>query len=242
MFDLSGKKALVTGSTQGIGFALAKALADRGATVYINGVAGEAKIKAAVDEGPGSCPAHCDLAQADCAERLYTVTGDLDILILNASVQFRAPWGEVTDAQMDEQFAVNLKASVKLIQKYAPGMIAKKWGRIVTIGSVQQEVPHVDMPVYSALKSAQVNLVRNLAKQFAPHGVTVNNVAPGVIRTPRNMAALSDKAYEKQVLSKIPCGYAGAAEDCAGVVLLLCSEEGRYMTGENIFTDGGMKL
>ena len=242
MFDLTGKKALVTGSTQGIGFTLAETLAAQGATVYINGAVSEEKIKAAVDRIPNAKAAHCDLAQRDCGEKLCQITGDIDILVLNASVQFRASWHEVTDAQMDEQYAVNFKASVKLIQKYAPAMIAQNWGRIVMIGSVQQEVPHVDMPIYSALKSAQVNLVRNLAKQFAPHGVTVNNVAPGVIRTPRNMAALSDTAYEKQVLSKIPCGYAGEAKDCAGAVLLLCSEEGRYMTGENIFTDGGMKL
>ena len=85
-------------------------------------------------------------------------------------------------------------------------------------------------------------MARNLAKQLAPFGITVNNVAPGVIETPRNFDALSDKEYAKQVINGIPAGYAGQPQDCAGLVLLLCSEEGRYMTGEDIYMDGGMKL
>ena len=118
----------------------------------------------------------------------------------------------------------------------------QKWGRIVTIGSVQQAKPHKDMLVYAATKAAQLSMVENLSKQLAPFNITVNNVAPGVIKTPRNFDALADKQYEKQVLSNIPCGYAGEPKDCAPQVLLLCSDEGRYITGENIFIDGGMKL
>lgn len=121
-------------------------------------------------------------------------------------------------------------------------MIKKGWGRIVTVGSVQQEKPHKDMLIYAASKAAQLNMVKNLAKQFAPFGVTVNNVAPGVIATPRNEEALSNKDYAKKVLEGIPCGYAGEAGDCAGGILLLCSDEGRYITGENLIIDGGMKL
>lgn len=243
MFELNGKKALVTGSTQGIGFAIAEALAQYGATVFINGAKDEEKVKAAVKRiGQNSRPALADLSHPDCAECLYEITGDIDILILNASIQFRKPWNEITEEEFDAQIAVNFKASLKLIQKYAPHMMKKHNGRIITIGSVQQEKPHEDMLVYAATKSAQENMVRNLAKQLAPFGITVNNVAPGVIETPRNEAALSDEAYAKLVLSKIPCGYSGQARDCVGQVLLLCSEAGRYITGENIFIDGGMKL
>ena len=106
----------------------------------------------------------------------------------------------------------------------------------------QQRKPHKDMPVYAVAKSAQENMVRNLAKQLAPFGVTVNNVAPGVIETPRNYEALANKEYAKQVRNGIPCGYAGIPTDCSGLVLLLCSEAGRYMTGEDIYIDGVMKL
>jgi len=130
----------------------------------------------------------------------------------------------------------------KLIQKYAPYMQSKRWGRIITVGSVQQQKPHKDMLIYAASKSAQENMARNLAKQLAPFGITVNNVAPGVIETPRNERALADEAYAKQIMDGIPCGHTGVPTDCSGLVLLLCSEEGRYITGDDIYIDGGMKL
>lgn len=242
MFDLTGKKALVTGSTQGIGFAAAKCLGSRGVKVFVNGASSEIKTNAAAERIENSVPVTCDLSKSDCAERLYALTGDIDILVLNASVQYRKEWDKITDEEFDRQINVNLRASLKLIQKYVPYMKSKSWGRIVTVGSVQQTKPHKDMLVYAASKAAQMNMVINLAKQLAPYGITVNNLAPGVIATPRNEAALSDKEYAKKVIDGIPSGYAGAAEDCAGGILLLCSEEGRYITGENLFIDGGMKL
>lgn len=242
MFDLTGKTALVTGATQGIGFAIAKCLAERGAKVFVNGASSEEKCIAACKEIKNSVPARINLAEDDCAEKLYKITGDVDILVLNASVQYRKKWDEITSDEFDTQVRVNFKSSLELIQKYAPKMKENNWGRIVTIGSVQQYKPHKDMAVYAATKSALMNLVTNLAKQLAPFGITVNNMAPGVIATPRNDAALADKEYSKLVLAGIPCGYAGEAEDCAGGVLLLCSDEGRYITGTDLIIDGGMHL
>ena len=241
MFDLKGKKALITGSTQGIGFAIAKALSEAGAQVFLNGSNPE-KAKAAQEKLPEAALAVCDLSRPDAAEVLYGITGEIDILISNASVQYRRAWSEIDEDEMERQININFKAAVRLIKKYAPGMCERGFGRIITVGSVQQEQPHKDMLIYAAMKSAQENMVRNLAKQLAPHGVTVNNIAPGVIETPRNEAALSDAEYAKRVMSWIPAGYAGEAEDCAGIALLLSSKEGRYMTGENIYIDGGMKL
>ena len=165
MFDLSGKKALVTGSTQGIGFAIAKTLAKFGATVFINGAASEEKTQCAAAKIPGAIPVVCDLSQSDCAENLYEKTGDIDILVLNASIQYRTAWDEIDDYEFDKQIAVNFKASLKLIQKYSPYMKKQNWGRIVTIGSVQQAKPHKDMLVYAATKAAQLSMVENLSKQ-----------------------------------------------------------------------------
>ena len=241
MFDLTGKKVLITGSTQGIGLEIAKSLLDAGATVFINGI-NEKKAFLASQQLPGVKIAFCDLSSVDCAEQLYEKTGDIDILILNASIQYRKAWDKITDEEFDKQIAVNFKSSLRLIQKYAPYMQEKKWGRIVTIGSVQQRSPHKDMIVYAASKSAQENMVRNLAKQLAPYGITVNNVAPGVIQTPRNTEALSDPNYYAQILNNIPCGYIGIPGDCSGQVLPLCSEAGRYITGTDIYIDGGMSL
>ena len=242
MFDLTGKTALVTGSTQGIGFEIARQFSECGAVVYINGALSEEKINNVVKSIPNSRPALCDLSKPDCAETLYKITGDIDILILNASIQYRRAWNEIADEEFDQQMTVNFKSSLKLIQKYVPYMQEQKWGRIVTVGSVQQAKPHKDMLVYAASKAAQNNMVMNLAKQLASFNITVNNVAPGVIETPRNFEALADEEYAKMVLAGIPCGHTGEAKDCAGLMLLLCSDEGKYITGENIFIDGGMKL
>lgn len=242
MADFKGKKVLITGSTQGIGLEIARQFSECGAVVYINGAASEEKINNVVKSISNSRPALCDLSNPDCAEILYEITGDIDILILNASIQYRKAWDEISDEEFDRQIAVNFKSSLKLIQKYVPYMKEQKWGRVVTVGSVQQAKPHKDMLVYAATKAAQYNMVMNLAKQLAPFNITVNNVAPGVIETSRNFDALADEEYVKTVLAGIPCGHIGKAKDCAGLMLLLCSDEGKYMTGENIFIDGGMKL
>ncbi len=241
MFDLIGKKALVTGSTQGIGFAVAKKLAEQGALVFVNGRSEDKTLQAA-KRIRGAKVAVCDLSLDGCEKQLYEITGEVDILVLNASVQIRKKWNEITDEEYEAQMNVNFKAPMKLIQIYAPKMLENRWGRIVTVGSVQQAKPHKDMLVYASSKAAMCSMALNLAKQFAPFGVTVNNVAPGVIDTPRNEKALGDEQYAKKVLEGIPSSYVGMPEDCAAQILLLCSDEGRYMTGENIYIDGGMKL
>lgn len=242
MFDLTGKTALVTGSSQGIGKAVAKCLAQHGAKVFVHGGTSLEKSKAASIEIENSVPVVQSLSEPDCAEKLFEMTGPVDILILNASVQVRCAWEDITEEDMELQLRVNLKSSFNLIQKYAPFMKEKGWGRIVTVGSVQQYCPHIHMPIYAASKCAQMSLVENFAKQLSPYGITVNNMAPGVIATPRNADALADEEYAKQVYAKIPTGYAGTPEDCAAGVLLLCSDEGRYIVGTDLIIDGGMHL
>lgn len=243
MFDLTGKTALVTGSSQGIGKAIAALLAKQGAKVFVHASRSMEKAQRAASEmeGETACVVG-DLSVPSEVEALYRQTGDVDILVLNASAQIRNPWDCVTADEMEMQLGVNVKANYRLIQLYQPKMKENGWGRIVTVGSVQQRVPHKDMPIYAASKCAVMSLVENLAKQFAPFGITVNNMSPGVIDTPRNEKALSDPEYHKKVMAGIPMGYAGLPEDCAPVVLLLCSEEGRYITGSNLDVDGGMKL
>ncbi len=243
MFDLTGKTALVTGSSQGIGKAIAALLAKQGAKVFVHASRSMEKAQRAASEmeGETACVVG-DLSVPSEVEALYRQTGDVDILVLNASAQIRNPWDCVTADEMEMQLGVNVKANYRLIQLYQPKMKENGWGRIVTVGSVQQRVPHKDMPLYAASKCAVMSLVENLAKQFAPFGITVNNMSPGVIDTPRNEKALSDPEYNKKVMAGIPMGYAGLPEDCAPAVLLLCSEEGRYITGSNLDVDGGMKL
>ena len=242
MFDLTGKKALVTGSTQGIGFAIAKTLAAYGATVYVNGAASIEKCRATSQKIPNSIPLLADLAGKAGIESLYAASGEVDILVLNASVQQKSDWQTVTAEEFDNQMVCNARNSFLLMQTYAPHMKRQGWGRILTIGSINQYRQHPQLAAYAASKSAQFNIVQNMARQLAPFGVTVNNLSPGVIETPRNREALADKAYRKRIENSIPCGCPGRAEDCAGAALLLCSDAGRYITGIDLIVDGGMHL
>ena len=246
MFDLTGKVAVVTGASQGIGEAIARGLAKQGAKVYVTGATSIEKCKKVTDSinAQGGCaiPVVCDLSKPDAAKEMHRLTGDADILVLNASVQFRKGWQSITEEEIDTQLTVNFKASFQAIQEYEPYMAQNKWGRIVTVGSVQQYRPHKDMAIYAASKCAQMSLVENLAKQVAADGVTINNLSPGVIATPRNTDALADKEYAQKVLAGIPAGYAGVSEDMVGAALLLCSDEGRYITGTDLVVDGGMSL
>jgi len=249
-FDLTGRRALVTGSSRGIGAAIAVALAEAGADVVINHVGTREAALEVVGKieslGRRSVAVEADLGAPGSPKNLINsameALGGIDILVSNVAMQHAENWRDVTREHFDEQVNLNWRSAFELIQLTAPAMIDRRWGRILTIGSVQEANPHPEMVVYSALKAAQTLMVRNLAKQFAPHGVTVNNLAPGVINTDRSRARLTDPAYVNKVLSWIPAGHIGEPEDCAGAALLLCSEAGRYITGQNLFVDGGMSL
>lgn len=242
MFDLTGKTALVTGSTQGIGFAIAKTLAKNGARVFVHGATSMEKCEKASARIENSVPVMADLSESGCAEKLYEQTGDVDILVLNASVQIRGGIDSLSDEDFARQFNTNVRSSMKLAAKHIPYMKNRHYGRIVTIGSVNQYKQNPRLMVYAATKSAQMNFVQTMARELAGFGITVNNIAPGVILTPRNEEVLSDKEYKEKVLSKIPMGYAGTPEDIAPAALLLCSDEGKYITGTDIIVDGGMHL
>jgi NAD(P)-dependent dehydrogenase (short-subunit alcohol dehydrogenase family) len=242
MFNLTGKRALVTGSTQGIGYEIARVLRAYGAEVYIHCSRDEVKARAIAAELQSDLWVTGDLGDSECVKRIFEKTGALDIVVANASVQFRTPWNEISAEEFDRQINVNLRSTLELMQSYVPAMQAKKWGRFLAVGSVQQYRPHMHMAVYAASKCAIQSLVHNVAKQVAKDGVTVNSLVPGVIATPRNNEALSDAEYAKAVLSGIPAGFAGQPSDCAGAALLLCSDAGRYITGIELPVDGGMKL
>ena len=240
------KTALVTGSSRGIGRAIAIRLAQDGYKVIIHGEGNIAKAKetkSIIEQNGGVAEVIIsDLTDIEKTRELCETVKETDVLILNASLQYRTPWQEITTKACYEQLNCNFVSSMMLIQAVADNMKKKGWGRIVTIGSVQEAKPHPDMLVYSASKAAQTNMMQSLSLQLAKDGITVNNVAPGVIYTDRNVEALSDPEYAKKVTDSIPVGFYGEPEDCAGIVSLLCSDEGRYITGQNIFVDGGKSV
>lgn len=249
-FDLTGKNALITGSVRGIGREILLEMARRGANVIVHASSPRPQLEELAAEaralGVQAATAAADLSAVDGATKLAQAArnafGRIDILILNASVQYREPWLNIDDEQFETQVNVNLRSSLKLIQEFAPDMTRNQWGRIVTVGSVQQYRPHPDMLVYSMTKAAVVNGVTSLSKQFAPYGVTINNIAPGVFLTDRNTEALGDPDYREKVLGLIPMRKFAEADDCAATAVWLCSEGARYVTGADIPVDGGMRL
>lgn len=242
----NGNTALVTGSSRGIGRAIARRLARDGYRIVIHCAQNREKadtLRAAIEaEGGQAEVLQADLSDLAQTQALCRRLPPVDVLVLNASMQVRRPWQEIPPEECLRQLDCNFVSSLLLIQAVVPGMKAKGWGRIVAIGSVQEAKPHPEMLVYSASKAAQSNMVHSLALQLAPEGITVNNVAPGVIDTDRNAEALSDPVYAQKVTATIPAGFYGQPSDLAGIVSLLCSEEGRYITGQSIYVDGGKSI
>jgi len=248
-FSLSGRTALVTGSSRGIGRSIALALAQAGADLVIHGTkrgaVAEETLSLMEASGRKVLWVEEDLAahggQA-LGESVLAATGGVDIVVLNASIQSKTDWLTLSRNEAEDQLRANFIASLELAQVLVPSMQEKKWGRLLTVGSVQQAKPHPQMLVYAASKAAQMTMVLHLARQLAPFGITVNNLAPGVILTDRNAGALADPDYSERVRQAVPSGYFGEPGDCAGAALLLCSEAGRYITGQNLYVDGGMSL
>ncbi len=249
-FSLRGRRALITGSGQGIGRAIALAFAGAGADVIVHdidsSVVANETLRDVEQTGSRAILLTGDLGLPGggrtLAEKALAAGEGIDILVANASIQIRREWSGIPVEEAERQWRVNFQSSLEMMQVLAPAMEERKWGRFLAIGSIQQVRPHPAMAVYAATKAAQANLVLSLARQLARAGITANVLAPGVILTPRNEQILSDAAYAEQARERIPAGSFGLPEDCAGAALLLCSDAGRYITGQTLYVDGGMSL
>ena len=251
---LQGKVALVTGSSQGIGQAIAIRLAQEGANVVINYRShpeGAEETLAQVKAAGGNCymvdglTLQGDTGSIADVQRLVSQSvehfGQLDILVNNAGVEKNADFWEVTEADYDAVMNVNVKGIFFAIQAFVQHcMAAQKPGKVINISSVHEELPFPHFAAYCASKGALKMLTRNLSVELAPLGITINNVAPGAIETPINTKLLNDPTKLNALLKNIPLKRLGQPSDVASMVAFLASADADYVTGTTFFVDGGL--
>jgi NAD(P)-dependent dehydrogenase (short-subunit alcohol dehydrogenase family) len=247
--DLCGRVALVTGSSTGIGRQIAEALGARGAAIVAHGIDAEQNAEAYAawrSLGWRCTTCEADLADPNGAATLFrnvaAQLGPPDILVLNASIEIPEPLDLLSPDAMATQAAVNVTANCLLLQATLPAMRERGWGRVVAIGSVQEERPNARHLFYASTKAALTSIILNLARNERSPDVTFNIVRPGAILTDRNREALANADFVRAVVERIPLGRLGDPEDCAGIVSLLCSASGSYLNGAVISVDGGMRL
>ena len=257
-FSMHGRRALVTGGTLSIGRAIVRAFADAGAHLAIHHAA-VADIALGEEEAPAQLARELDsqgvryaLIDADFAvtgeatrtvQQAILALGSIDILVVCASVQQRERFVDISAEQRCRQTQINFHATVELLQAAVPGMRERRWGRILTIGSVNQTRPEAELAIYAALKSAQHSLAINLARQLAADGITVNNLSPGLVATSRNKWRRIDaRQWQAIQVAANPMGRAADPDEMAGAALLLCSEAGSFITGADLQATGGGHL
>jgi 3-oxoacyl-[acyl-carrier protein] reductase len=245
MFDLTGKTALVTGASGGIGGAIAKALHAQGAAVVLSGTRVEALEALKNELGARAFIVQANLADPASVEALPKAAEEaagagIDILVNNAGITKDNLFMRMKDEEWDQVIAVNLTAAFRLSRGVLRGMMKKRWGRIIQISSVVGATGNPGQGNYAAAKAGLVGMTKSLAAEVASRNITVNAVAPGFIQT-----AMTDVLTDQQkemISQRIPAGRMGRPEEIAAAVTYLASEEGAYVTGETIHVNGGMAM
>ncbi len=244
MFDLSGKTALVTGATGGIGGAVAKALHARGATVAISGTRREALDALAAELGDRVHVIPANLSDKDSVEALVPAAeaamGSLDILVNNAGVTRDGLFMRMKDDDWDLVIRVNLEGAFRLCRAAVKGMMKRRTGRIISITSIVGVTGNPGQGNYAASKAGLIGMSKSLAAEVASRGITVNCIAPGFIETPMT-DVLNDKQRET-ILGNVPAGRLGTPEEIAAAVVYLASTEASYVTGQTLHVNGGMAM
>ena len=244
MFDLTGKTALVTGATGGLGAEIARSLHERGATVAISGTREAVLAELAGRLGDRVHVVACDLADSAAVDTLVgraeEAMGGLDILINNAGLTRDGLALRMKDEDWNVVLAVNLTAGFRLARGALRGMMKRRWGRIIGITSVVGVTGNAGQANYAASKAGMIGMSKALAQEVASRGITVNCVAPGFIETPMT-DALNDKQREA-IIGTVPAGRLGTPGDVASAVVYLASEEAAYVTGQTLHVNGGMAM
>jgi len=244
MFDLTGKTALITGATGGIGGAIARALHQQGAAVALSGTRREVLDALAGELKERAHALPCNLADTREVEALVPSAeerlGKLDILVANAGITRDNLFVQLSDEAWDEVIAVNLGASFRLARAAIRGMMRRRFGRIIAITSVVAVTGNAGQGNYAAAKAGMIGMVKSLAQEYARRNITANAIAPGFIAT-----AMTDKLTEKQreaILARVPAGRLGTAADVAAAAVYLASDEAAYVTGQTLHVNGGMAM
>ena len=244
MFDLTGKAALITGATGGIGGSIVRALHAQGAAVALSGTRRDILDGLAAELGERTHALPCDLADAKDTEALVAraeeAMGKLDILVANAGLTRDNLLVQLRDEDWDQVIAVNLTATFRLARAAARGMMRRRFGRIIAITSVVGVTGNAGQAPYVAAKAGITGLIKTIAQEYAKRGVTANCVAPGFIVT-----AMTDKlsaAQRDAIVGKIPAARPGTAEEVAAAVVFLASGEAAYVNGQTLHVNGGMAM
>jgi 3-oxoacyl-[acyl-carrier protein] reductase len=244
MFDLTGRTALVTGATGGIGRAIAHALHVNGATVTISGTRIEMLDSLAGQLGGRVHVVRCNLADQEDVESLVPAAeaamGHIDILVNNAAITRDNIFMRLKNEDWDQVLAVDLTAAFRLTRAAVRGMIRRRFGRIIGIASVVGVTGNAGQANYAAAKAGMIGMTKSLAQEVASRGVTVNAIAPGFIET-----AMTDVLTDKQkdmILARVPAGRLGSPDDVAAAALYLASLESAYVTGQTLHVNGGMAM
>jgi 3-oxoacyl-[acyl-carrier protein] reductase len=244
MFDLTGKTALVTGASGGLGGGIARALHGQGATVALSGTRRDVLEALAAELGGRTYVLPCDLADKDAVEGLVPkaeeAMSQLDILVANAGITKDNLLVQLSDEQWEQVININLTATFRLARAAIKGMMRRRYGRVIGITSVVGVTGNAGQANYAAAKAGMIGMMKSIAAEYAKRGVTANCVAPGFVATP-----MTDKLNDKQreaILSRVPAARLGTPADVAAAVVFLASTEGGYVTGQTLHVNGGMAM
>lgn len=248
LFDLSGSRALVTGSSQGIGLALAQGLIQHGASVVLNG-----RDKARLGEGAAALKAETgvavetadfDVTDGDAVKRgveaIESDIGPIDILINNAGMQFRSPLEDFPADRWEQLLKTNISSVFYVGQAVARHMIGRGKGKIINIASVQSELARPGIAPYTATKGAVKNLTRGMCTDWAKHGLQINAIAPGYFKTPLNQALVDSEEFSSWLEKRTPAGRWGNVDELVGAAVFLSSKASSFVNGHTLYVDGGI--